>query len=74
MADCPSLAGCIFFNDKMEQKLGMAELYKKRYCKGDNTKCARFMVASTLGKGTVPSSLYPNQTDVAQKLIAEKKK
>jgi len=73
MADCASLNACPFFNDKMEQKAGMAELYKKRYCKGDNTNCARWMVASTVGKTFVPTTLYPNQTDIAKKIITERK-
>ena len=41
MEDCECLAGCPFFHDKMESKPAMAELYKKEYCKGDSTECAR---------------------------------
>ena len=73
MADCPSLSACPFFNDKMGQKTSMADLYKKKYCAGDNAHCARWMVSSTVGKQFVTPTLYPNQIDVANKIIAGQK-
>lgn len=70
MADCELLAGCLFFNDKMPMESGLGALFKKNYCQGDNSKCARFMVANTLGRAKVPTSLYPNMFDEAEQLIA----
>lgn len=71
MANCECLAGCIFFNDKMSKKPGTAEIYKKKYCLGDNVDCARYMVFQKLGKANVPADLYPNQSNIAQKLITD---
>ncbi|MDX9800558.1 MAG: hypothetical protein RBT69_04390 [Spirochaetia bacterium] len=70
MADCELLKGCLFFNDKMPADSGMGTIYKKKYCLGDNTKCARFMVAKSLGREKVPTNLYPNMYDRANELIA----
>lgn len=69
MADCELLAGCIFFNDKMAKKPSTAELFKIRYCRGDCTKCARYMVFKALGRPKVPPDLYPNAVDRAEEII-----
>ncbi len=70
MSDCECLKGCIFFNDKMKDVGGIGAMFKKRYCLGDNTQCARYMVFKKLGKPAVPSDLYPNQQDRAKQLLA----
>jgi len=49
------------------------EMMKRRYCLGDNSDCARYMVFSTLGKGQVPADLIPNQPDKARAVIAAAK-
>jgi len=69
MADCEMIAKCIFFNDKMANMPAMAEIMKKKYCRGDNTKCARYLVCKKLGKEKVPADLSPAQTDRAQALL-----
>ena len=74
MADCPSIAGCPFYNDKMADRPALADIYKKRYCKENNEICARWKVASTLGKEAVPSDLFPNQFDKAEALISKSAK
>ncbi|WP_418790709.1 hypothetical protein [Phosphitispora sp. TUW77] len=71
MADCECLQGCPFFNDKMPMDSGIGALYKRNYCKGDNTRCARYMVFKALGKPKVPNDLYPNNLDKATKLIEQ---
>lgn len=71
MAECPSFLTCPFYNDKMADKPGMTGVYKKRYCEGDNSLCARWKVSLTVGKEKVPSDLYPNMMDRAEKIIAE---
>jgi len=54
----------------MKDMPAAAELLKKRYCLGDNSQCARFMVASRLGKERVPADLFPSQTDRAKEILA----
>jgi len=44
-------------------------MMKKKYCKTDNSTCARWMVANKLGKPAVPKDLFPNQADRAAALI-----
>ncbi|NDY55143.1 hypothetical protein G3N56_00085 [Desulfovibrio sulfodismutans] len=70
MADCEMIAKCIFFNDKMANMPAMAEMMKKKYCRGDNTKCARYLVCKKLGREKVPADLSPAQTDRAQTIMA----
>lgn len=70
MADCECLPTCLFFNDKMTNKPGTADMFKKKYCLGDNTDCARHIVLVKLGKAKVPADLFPNQKNVAAQLIA----
>ncbi len=72
MADCVCLSRCPFFNDRMGQMPATADLMKKRYCLGDQTQCARYMVFSKLGAEKVPLDLYPTQVERAQKVLALK--
>ncbi len=52
---CPNLARCPFFNKVMDST---AEILKRKYCKGDYTKCARYQRKQ---KGMpVPDELWPN--------------
>jgi hypothetical protein len=74
MADCECLPGCLFFNDKMADSTGLGKIYKKKYCQGDNSKCARYMVFKKLGKQMVPPDLYPNMIEQAQGLLAGNRK
>ncbi|MBU1043584.1 MAG: hypothetical protein KJ915_04200 [Candidatus Omnitrophica bacterium] len=73
MGNCALLGGCLFFNDKMAAAPGTAGMYKKRYCIGDNSKCARYVIATTLGRDKVPADLYPNQAERVKKIISGKK-
>ncbi len=72
MANCECLAGCPFFNDKMPDTEGLGAMIKKKYCLGDNSNCARYMVFKKLGKAAVPVNLYPNMQDRAREIIAGK--
>lgn len=71
MADCELLEGCLFFNDKMQMDKGLGSIYKRNYCQGDNTKCARYIVAKKLGRDKVPPNLFPNMFNEAEDLIAK---
>jgi hypothetical protein len=69
MADCEMIAKCIFFNDKMANKPGTANLMKEKYCKGSFQDCARYKVCKGLGREKVPSDLFPSQIDRALGLL-----
>jgi hypothetical protein len=70
MANCELIEKCLFFNDKMKDMPGTAEMFKKRYCKEDNSNCARHVVFKALGREKVPPNLFPNHLDEAKKLIS----
>ena len=70
MADCECLPGCPFFNDKMDADKGLGQIYKKKYCLGDNTDCARHMVFKKLGREKVPANPFPNMQDRARDILS----
>jgi hypothetical protein len=70
MADCECLPGCLFFNNKMSDMPVTAERLKNHYCKGDNTECARHMIAVTKGKAAVPIDMFPQNIDRAKAMLA----
>jgi hypothetical protein len=69
MGDCIVLEKCIFFNDQMPNLPNVTEIFKRTYCRGNQSECARLMVRHALGGPSVPATLYPNQKAEAQKLI-----
>ena len=74
MALCEKLEKCPFYHGKMSMDSGLGAMYKKKYCEGDKTQCARYIVATQLGSEFVTNSLFPNMNDVAKKLLDEHKK
>jgi hypothetical protein len=70
MADCELLQTCIFFNDKMKNMPGTAAILKGQFCKSDNSSCARYTVFKALGRQKVPTDLFPQQKEKAEKIIA----
>jgi hypothetical protein len=70
MSECECLKGCPFFNDKMKDTEGIGARYKEKYCLGNNTDCARYMVFKKLGKQAVPDNLYPNMYERAKNILA----
>lgn len=58
-----------FFNDRMQGLEAVKDSMKKRYCLGDNSKCARYMIFKSLGKEKVPADLVPNQVERAAAII-----
>ena len=71
MAECEFIDSCPFFQGKLAEKAVEVEELKEKYCRTNNLHCARYMVATAVGKDKVPPDLYPNETDVAYKIIAE---
>lgn len=69
---CEKLKGCPFYNDKMDIESGLGRLYKRRYCEGDKTQCARYMVFTSLGGKFVPIDLFPNMQKRAKEIISQK--
>ncbi|MFX1340778.1 MAG: hypothetical protein ACFFDK_19365 [Promethearchaeota archaeon] len=69
MPECKLIKNCPFFHNKMENMPSIAELYKKKYCQGDNVNCARFKVFNALGRSEVPIDLFPNQIERVSKII-----
>ena len=70
MADCECLPTCLFFNDQLANMPDMAELMKEKYCRGDNSMCARYKVFRALGKEKVPLDLYPLDIKKADQIIS----
>ncbi|MFZ7102448.1 MAG: hypothetical protein ACOWWO_07300 [Peptococcaceae bacterium] len=71
---CEKLAGCPFYQEKMPMESGLGAMYRKKYCETDKTNCARYLIATTLGPQCVPVDLYPNMSQRAEQIIAEKTK
>ena len=74
MADCEKLSKCPFYQGKMSMDSGLGVLYKQKYCEGDKTTCARYIIATQLGAEYVTNNIYPNMNDLAAKMLAEHKK
>ncbi len=70
MAQCECLDGCPFFNDRMPDTEGIGAMYKQKYCLGDNSQCARYVIFKRLGRNAVPTDLYPNMHDRAKRILA----
>jgi hypothetical protein len=73
MADCELIAKCLFFNDQMAEMPDMAELQKNKYCRGNNSICARYKVFKELGKDKVPKDLFPFDIKRAEQIISDSK-
>ena len=74
MEECEFITKCAFFSDRMKTLPTVAKMMKKRYCEGDKDECARYQLASTIGKNQVPSDLFPHQTDIANDIIKRESK
>ena len=70
MAMCEKLEKCPFYQGKMTMDSGIGSMFKKKYCEGGKTICARYIVA-TLGPNFVPDTLFPNMNDRAKAILAE---
>ena len=74
MATCEKLPKCPFYQGKMDINSGLGSMYKKKYCEGDKTTCARYIIATQLGPEFVTNNIYPNMTEQAKKMIEQHKK
>jgi hypothetical protein len=46
-----------------------AEVIKIRYCREENSGCARHMIYEAVGREKVPQDLFPNNTERAKQII-----
>jgi len=72
MAKCEFIDRCPFFNKMISTGGTLDRMYKEQFCNGSYKMCARYKIASTLGKEKVPVNLYPNMFDQAEALIRPK--
>ncbi len=68
---CPHCDECTFMSDRLSHMPTVSEMYEHHYCSGDHTGCARFTVADSVGFERVPETLYPNDHEGAQFVIAQ---
>ena len=68
MPECQFLNGCVFFN---KASGSLADLLKKQYCRADFATCARFQIATKVGREKVPPTLFPNMADRARAIIKQ---
>jgi len=60
--ECPLIARCPFFSDRLVNMPAVANLAKNNYCRTSTHKdCARYRVASKIGSKHVPADLFPDQ-------------
>lgn len=71
MGECEFIGGCPFFNDKLNSAPDKVEELKLQYCRNNNLNCARYMVATAIGKEMMPEELYPHEKQRAYLVIAE---
>ena len=70
--ECELLWECLFFKNKMSKiDRYLRIVYREEYCQRDYTRCAIYMVAQALGRDKVPTDLYPNMRDRAQKILTK---
>ena len=69
--DCEFLKECMFFNDKLKNMPKASDVMKKMYCKWHYTKCARYKIASTLGKSALPEDMFPGDHGRATEMLLQ---
>ena len=75
MPDCELLKTCPYFKDSLMEEFDVvAEMRRQKYCRGDNSICARYMVFKALGRENVPKDLIPSQAQEAKELIDKSQK
>jgi len=74
MKICENIEQCIFFNNRMSNMPTMAEIYKKQFCKGEFSECARYILLNEFTSEDVPGDLFPIQKERAEKIKAKLEK
>lgn len=68
---CEKFEKCPFYQEKMPCDAGIGAMYRKRYCEGDKTQCARYIVSTKCGPQFVTNSLYPNMHAKAEEILKQ---
>lgn len=71
MAECELINECPFFNDKIAGDEEKITLMKDKYCRKNNLNCARYMIATAVGREAVPLDLTPDEKTKAYEIISE---
>jgi len=73
MPDCKRIEGCIFVKNGLAEEDIDSEVMEmiEMFCRGNNTSCARNMIASMLSPADVPTTMLPTDVEWAQEIIAE---
>jgi hypothetical protein len=75
LAECEFMPGCPFFNDRIDDMPATASLIKTQYCSGSrasNRRCARFVVASRVGRKYCPEDLFPYDLQRAHEIVQQR--
>jgi len=65
---CEKYEVCPFFN-RISKASGMSATYQANFCRGQFTRCARYVVFKVCG--SVPEDLYPNMHDKATEICSK---
>ncbi len=68
---CELVATCPFFNEQTDAKPTILALYRARYCRGQSSECARYLIFVAMGREHVPRNLYPSDQLRALALVRE---
>ncbi|MCK5058951.1 MAG: hypothetical protein KAT34_20055 [Candidatus Aminicenantes bacterium] len=71
MSGCERLEKCPIVNNSKNGAASDFEKIKEKYCYNNYSKCARYMVLTSVGGDFVPNDLLPEQVEEAKEIIAE---
>jgi hypothetical protein len=60
MACCDLQPNCYFYNDTLSHLPQRAYFFRDKYCNGDFSECARYIIFKAYGHDKVPRYLCPN--------------
>ena len=82
MASCDLIDKCLFFNDNLKKMPAVALRLKDRFCMGDKSNCARYLIVTTYSLESINADpamkgrfdclmavLYPNELEKAHEFI-----
>lgn len=74
MCNCPNYSDCKqkFFKDELHEMKPMIYLIEHEFCAAHHEKCARFIVANTIGIKNIPNDLFPTQSNKALSILESK--
>ena len=72
MQECEYIDTCKLFSDENTSRMPkLVDMFKNKFCTADFKLCARYQVASNIGREHVPLLLIPPQIDWAWQIISE---